>query len=64
MESYSIHSCVWGSSSFLKLTVLWGSERVNASGTNIHPDIPETLTELLKNGHELLKILFAQFFQF
>ena len=59
MESYSIHSCVWGSSSFLKLTVLWGSERVNASGTNIHPDIPETLTELLKNDRELLKILFA-----
>ena len=36
-----------------------GGVKVNASGTNIHPDIPETLTELLKNGHELLKILFA-----
>lgn len=53
MELYSIHSCVWGSSSFLMLSVLWGNDRDDATGTNIQPDVPETSIELLNNGHEL-----------
>ena len=44
-----------GISSYLMFSVLWGNDGDGATGPHIQPDIPETVTEFLKNGRERFK---------